>query len=121
MRISDWSSDVCSSDLRTWRNRYRGRVPSFAPWVCRCLSEVLPINFIPRRSPMEIAASRVASIHYTLTDDAGQVIDKSPESQPLSYLHGAGNIVPGLENALAGRKAGDSLKDRKSTRLNASH
>src|SRR3546814_1966001 len=59
---------------------------------------------------MEIAASRVASIHYTLTDDAGQVIDKSPESQPLSYLHGAGNIVPGLENALAGRKAGDSLK-----------
>ena len=59
---------------------------------------------------MEIAASRVASIHYTLTDDAGQVIDKSPESQPLSYLHGAGNIVPGLENALAGRKVGDSLK-----------
>ena len=59
---------------------------------------------------MEIAASRIASIHYTLTDDAGQVIDKSPESQPLSYLHGAGNIVPGLEKALAGKKAGDSLQ-----------
>src|SRR3546814_18982868 len=76
-------------------------VPSFAPWVCRCLSEVLPIHFIPRRSPMEIAASRVASIHYTLTDDAGQVIGKSPESQPLSYLNGASNIVPGLEIATA--------------------
>src|SRR3546814_5369016 len=89
MRISDWSSDVCSSDL---------------------LSEVLPVHFIPRTSPMESAASRVASIPYTLTDDAGPVIDKSPESQPLSYRDGAGNIVPGLDNALAGRKAGDSLK-----------
>ena len=59
---------------------------------------------------MEIADARVASIHYTLTDDAGQVIDKSPESQPLAYFHGAGNIVPGLEKALAGKKVGDSLK-----------
>lgn len=59
---------------------------------------------------MEIAAARVASIHYTLTDGAGQVLDKSPPSQPLRYLHGAGNIIPGLENALEGRKAGDTLK-----------
>ncbi len=59
---------------------------------------------------MEIAAARVASIHYTLTDDQGRVIDKSPQSRPLSYLHGAGNIVPGLEKALAGRKPGDSLE-----------
>lgn len=59
---------------------------------------------------MEIADARIASIHYTLTDDAGTVIDKSPEQQPLSYFHGAGNIVPGLEKALAGRKPGDSLK-----------
>ncbi|HVI59869.1 MAG TPA: peptidylprolyl isomerase [Luteimonas sp.] len=59
---------------------------------------------------MEITDARVASIHYTLTDDAGNVIDKSPESQPLRYFHGAGNIVPGLEKALAGKHAGDSLK-----------
>lgn len=59
---------------------------------------------------MEIAPARVASIHYTLTDDEGRVIDQSPESQPLRYLHGAGNIVPGLEKALAGRKVGDALK-----------
>ena len=58
---------------------------------------------------MEIAAARVASFHYTLTDDAGQVIDKSPESQPLRYFHGAGNIVPGLEKALEGKHAGDKL------------
>ena len=59
---------------------------------------------------MEIADARVASIHYTLTDDAGKVIDKSPETQPLAYFHGAGNIVPGLERALSGKQPGDSLQ-----------
>lgn len=59
---------------------------------------------------MDIVAARVATFHYTLIDDDGNVIDKSPEGRPLSYFHGGGNIVPGLENALEGRKAGDSLK-----------
>jgi len=59
---------------------------------------------------MEIAANRVATIHYTLTDDDGQVIDRSPQERPLSYLHGVGNIVPGLEQALEGKNPGDSLK-----------
>ena len=59
---------------------------------------------------MEIAANRVATIHYTLTDDDGQVIDRSPQERPLSYLHGVGNIVPGLEQALEGKAPGDSLK-----------
>lgn len=59
---------------------------------------------------MEIADARVASIHYTLTDDEGRVLDQSLQAQPLRYLHGAGNIVPGLEQALAGRKAGDAFK-----------
>jgi len=58
---------------------------------------------------MDIAPARVASFHYTLTDEAGKVIDKSPEARPMRYLHGAGNIVPGLEKALAGKSAGDSL------------
>ncbi len=58
---------------------------------------------------MEIAAARVASFHYTLTDDAGNVLDKSPDANPLRYLHGAGNIVPGLESAMAGRKTGDAF------------
>jgi FKBP-type peptidyl-prolyl cis-trans isomerase SlyD len=59
---------------------------------------------------MEIADARVASIDYTLTDEQGNVLNKSPESQPLRYFHGAGNIVPGLEKALAGRQVGDTLK-----------
>jgi FKBP-type peptidyl-prolyl cis-trans isomerase SlyD len=59
---------------------------------------------------MQIAKDLVASIEYTLTDDAGNVIDSSVGGEPLAYLHGAGNIIPGLENALEGKKAGDSLK-----------
>jgi len=55
---------------------------------------------------MQIAARTVATFHYTLTDDAGKVIDSSSGHDPLAYLHGAGNIVPGLEKALEGRQAG---------------
>jgi FKBP-type peptidyl-prolyl cis-trans isomerase SlyD len=56
----------------------------------------------------EIQNDQVVSFHYTLTNSTGEVIDKS-EGQPLVYLHGAGNIIPGLENALAGKKVGDKL------------
>ncbi|MEY2862874.1 MAG: hypothetical protein RLY58_581 [Pseudomonadota bacterium] len=55
-----------------------------------------------------IAKDQVVSFHYTLTDEQGTVIDKS-EGQPLVYLHGAGNIIPGLENALVGKVVGDKL------------
>ncbi len=56
---------------------------------------------------MQIAERTVASFHYTLTDDAGTVLDSSAGHEPMAYLHGAGNIVPGLEKAMAGRAAGD--------------
>lgn len=59
---------------------------------------------------MEITDNCVASIHYTLTDDDGETLDSSRERGPLSYLHGAGNIVPGLEAALAGKTAGDQFQ-----------
>lgn len=55
-----------------------------------------------------IAKDQVVSFHYTLTDEQGTVIDKS-EAQPLVYLHGASNIIPGLENALVGKSVGDKL------------
>jgi len=57
---------------------------------------------------MKIAADTVASIEYTLRDDAGEVLDKSG-AEPLAYLHGHDNIVPGLESALEGKEAGASL------------
>lgn len=53
----------------------------------------------------------VALFHYTLTDDDGNVLDTSRErGEPLPYLHGASNIVPGLERELSGKKVGDTLK-----------
>ena len=58
---------------------------------------------------MNIANNRVVSIHYTLTNDAGEVLDSSEGREPLNYLHGAGNIIPGLENALLDKVAGDEL------------
>ncbi|AJD46819.1 FKBP-type peptidylprolyl isomerase [Alcanivorax sp. S71-1-4] len=60
---------------------------------------------------MQIAENAVVAIHYTLTNDAGETLDSSRErNEPLAYLHGHGNIIPGLENALTGKQAGDALK-----------
>ncbi len=59
---------------------------------------------------MEISQGRIATIHYTLTNDEGQVIDRSAPDAPLSYLHGAGNIVPGLEKALDGKRTGEAVQ-----------
>ena len=58
---------------------------------------------------MQIANDKVVTIHYTLTNAAGEVIDSSEGAEPLAYLHGHGNIIPGLENALAGKTAGDKM------------
>lgn len=58
---------------------------------------------------MNITDNCVASFHYTLTDTTGKVLDSSDGQEPLSYLHGAGNIIPGLEQALLGKSIGDKL------------
>ncbi len=58
---------------------------------------------------MLIAVNKAVSIDYTLTNDAGEVIDSSAGGAPLVYLHGAGNIIAGLEKALEGKQAGDEL------------
>lgn len=61
---------------------------------------------------LAIANDLVVSMHYTLTDDEGATIDSSEGQEPLAYLHGAGNIIPGLEKALEGKVVGDSLQVR---------
>jgi FKBP-type peptidyl-prolyl cis-trans isomerase SlyD len=58
---------------------------------------------------MQITENSVVSFHYTLTDKDGQVIDSSAGNAPLTYLHGVGQIVPGLENALVGKVVGEKL------------
>jgi FKBP-type peptidyl-prolyl cis-trans isomerase SlyD len=59
---------------------------------------------------MIISNNCVVSIHYTLTDDDGRELDSSAGHAPFTYLHGAHNIIPGLEQALTGKAAGDELR-----------
>jgi FKBP-type peptidyl-prolyl cis-trans isomerase SlyD len=59
---------------------------------------------------MQIGKNKVVSMDYTLTDNSGKVIDTSKGREPLSYLHGGGGIIPGLENALEGKAKGDQVK-----------
>ncbi|MEO8495319.1 MAG: peptidylprolyl isomerase [Planctomycetota bacterium] len=59
---------------------------------------------------MQITKHKVVKIHYTLTDDDGELIDSSEGVEPLEYLHGVGGIVPGLEDVLEGKSVGDRIK-----------
>lgn len=61
---------------------------------------------------MPIADHDIVTLHYTLKDDADKVIDSSAGGEPLAYLHGHGNIVPGLERELTGKSVGDRLQVR---------
>jgi len=58
---------------------------------------------------MKIGKDKVVLMHYTLKNDAGDVIDSSDGGDPLPFLQGHGNIIPGLESALEGSKEGDKL------------
>lgn len=58
---------------------------------------------------MQIDKHAVATIDYTLIDDTGEVLDSSRGQDPLSYIHGVGSLIPGLEQALEGKEAGDSI------------
>lgn len=57
---------------------------------------------------MQIEKNKVAILHYTLKNNEGTVIDKSDDGS-FVYLHGALNIIPGLENALTGKKMGEEF------------
>lgn len=58
---------------------------------------------------MQIGKNSVVVIDYTLTDDSGDVVDSSAGGEPLAYIQGIGQIIPGLENALEGKSAGDEV------------
>lgn len=59
---------------------------------------------------MKITSGKVVLIDYTLTNDNKQVIDSSEGHEPLAYIHGSGQIIPGLEKALDGKTVGDALQ-----------
>lgn len=61
-------------------------------------------------TPTSIDDGVVVAIHYTLNLDDGSQVDSSQGSDPLQYIHGYGNIVPGLEKELTGKKVGESFE-----------
>jgi len=61
---------------------------------------------------MQVTDNTAVSIHYTLTNDEGEVLDSSIGSDALEYLHGSGNIISGLEKALYGKVIGDKFNVR---------
>jgi FKBP-type peptidyl-prolyl cis-trans isomerase SlyD len=59
---------------------------------------------------MQIADEMAVVIHYKVANEAGEVLDSSEGDEPLAYIHGQGDIVPGLEQALLGKSAGDRVQ-----------
>jgi len=72
------------------------------------LPSIMPASGGPEDVLMQIEIHRVVTLNYTLTDNDGNVIDQSSDGS-FAYLHGANNIIPGLENALSGKQAGDTV------------
>jgi len=58
---------------------------------------------------MPIEKNTVVQFHYTLTDEQGESVESSAGGDPNAYLHGHGGIIPGLEEAMEGREAGDTF------------
>ncbi len=75
------------------------------------LTLIVPVLLKPLKGDniMQISDNKVVSIHYTLTNNKGEVLDSSTGKAPLSYLHGNKNIITGLENALEGKGVGEKF------------
>lgn len=58
---------------------------------------------------LTVEENKVVTFEYTLKNDNGEVLDSSDKTAPLEYLHGSGNIIPGLESELEGKKVGDKF------------
>lgn len=59
---------------------------------------------------MKVEKNKVVSIHYSLKSDSGELLDTSEGKTPLPYIHGNGQLIPGLEKELEGKEKGDELK-----------
>ncbi|MBE7171108.1 MAG: FKBP-type peptidyl-prolyl cis-trans isomerase [Williamsia sp.] len=57
---------------------------------------------------MNIEANSTVSIRYLMRNSRGEVLETIMEEPPITYLHGSGTIMPALEAALLGLKAGDT-------------
>ena len=59
---------------------------------------------------MQVEKNRVVAIDYTLKDENGRIIDTSEDREPLSYIQGIGNLIPGVESALEGKSLGERVE-----------
>ena len=59
---------------------------------------------------MKVAPNKVVTVSYTLTDDEGEILDQTDEAEPMVYLHGAGQLIPGVESALDGCEVGQQIE-----------
>lgn len=58
---------------------------------------------------MQVNTNSVVSIHYTLTNNEGTVLDSSSGKEPLSYIHGLGHLIQGMEEGIQGKTAGEKF------------
>jgi FKBP-type peptidyl-prolyl cis-trans isomerase SlyD len=58
---------------------------------------------------LTITENKVVTFEYTLKNENGEIIDSSINNTPITYIHGSGNIIPGLEDELEGKKVGDKF------------
>lgn len=68
------------------------------------------VAFSPRDLRMKIEENAFVTFHYAIVADDSEVKDGSRDDDPLTYIHGHGMLVPGLESALLGREAGDKFQ-----------
>ncbi len=62
-----------------------------------------------KKGKIEVAKDTVVSIHYTVKDKAGKKLETSIGEEPMIYLHGHKQIIPGLEKALSGKTVGEKF------------
>lgn len=58
---------------------------------------------------MTISEGKTVSIEYTLTLEDKEVIDTNVGGEPLTYVHGSNQMIPGLEKAMEGMQVGESM------------
>lgn len=96
------------------RTRYAS-ILATAPAVALALAAGLALAETPQQAPVKatpgnhvIQNGSTAKLEYTLTDEKGTLLDTNKGKEPLTYTHGQGQIIPGLEKALGGLRAGDT-------------
>jgi FKBP-type peptidyl-prolyl cis-trans isomerase SlyD len=95
---------ISTSLSLTSGNKYPCQIPGTITF-----DNKLFIGFPLKNDRMQITKHKVASIHYTLKDNEGKLLDSSDGREPLTYIHGVGNLIPGMEEGLEGKIKGEKV------------